>query len=99
MPDGDRVHPRLAYHYQKPYKQICEGQFENKALAREVVRAMIKDIRKYGNDPITLIKRVADQLEQLPTKPHFAASIDWDEESRTIDKLSQQIYGIAREGV
>ncbi len=96
MPDGDRVHSRLSYHYHKVYKQICDGQFGYEAMAREVSYAMIKDIRKYGNEPITLIRLAVAQLEQIPTEPLFKEIVDWAEESRAIEKLSQQIYGKTR---
>ncbi len=96
MPDGDRIHSQLSYHYHKAYKQICDGQFAEDTLARDVLRAMTKDIRKYGNGPINLIKEVAAQFEQLPIEPLLKATIDWNDVNRAIEKLAKQANGKTR---
>src|SRR2546421_174748 len=96
MPDGDRVHSKLSYHYHKVYKQICEGQFASEDLARKVLHGMIKDIQKYGDAPITLLKQATVQIEQLPTDSLFLPTINWNEVNRTLEKLAQQIYGQIR---
>jgi hypothetical protein len=46
MPDGDIVHPRLSYGYQKIYKQICEGFFDSETLAHYVLPPAIKRYSK-----------------------------------------------------
>jgi hypothetical protein len=64
MPDGDIVHPRLSYGYQKIYKQICEGFFDSETLAYYVLPPLLKDIQKYGNGPINLLQK-ASEMESV----------------------------------
>ena len=59
MPDGDKVHVNLAHRYQKVYKQICEGQYDNAELAHEVLVPLKRDLQSYGDEPFQLIRQVA----------------------------------------
>lgn len=56
MPDDDIVNPNLASRYRKPYKQLCEGFYGSEIIAQEIARGLVKDIQRYGNPPIELIK-------------------------------------------
>lgn len=96
MPDGDKVHPKLSGRYQKPFQQICEGQYGDAELARDVVRALKKDVKVYGTKPIELADRIAQQLQQIPSEPLLHATVDWSEPSRMIDRLAQQTKGNQR---
>ncbi len=96
MPDGDIVHSKLSRYYQKVYKQICDGQFGGEALAHELLHTVIKDIQKYGDEPITLIKNVAVQFEQLPTGPLLKPTINWDNQIRAIEDIARKIDGNRR---
>jgi hypothetical protein len=96
MPDGDKVHARLAPIYQKVYKQLCEGQYGSEELAIEALRSIKKNIQNYGNGPLKLIEQVAAQLKQIPTEPLLREIIDWSEESTKVDKLAQQASGTKR---
>lgn len=96
MPDGDRIHIRLAPIYQKVYKQLCEGQYRDEELAIEALRSLKKDIQKYGDGPIKVIEQVAIQLKRIPSGPLLKEMVDWCEESMKIDKLMQQVNSSKR---
>lgn len=96
MPDGDKVHPKLAGRYQKPYQQICEGQYSDDELARDIIRALKKDIKDYGFKPLELADRIARQLQEIPCEPLLRATIDWSEQNRMIERLGQQTKGKQR---
>jgi hypothetical protein len=55
MPDGDKVHVNLAPRYQKSYKQICEGQYGDAALAHEALRPLKRDLEDYSAAPLKLL--------------------------------------------
>lgn len=93
MPDGDKVHPGLPSRYQKPYQQICEGQYSDAELARDVVRAIKEDVKDYGSQVIELADRIALHMQEIPSEPLLKATIDWSEQSRMIDWLGQQTKG------
>lgn len=96
MPDGDKIHSRLSGRYRKPYLQICEGQYGAAELARDVARALKKDLHEYGSKPTECVARIAQQLQQLPREPLLQITIDWSEQSRMIDQLAQQTKGNRR---
>lgn len=96
MPDGDKIHSRLSGRYQKPYLQICEGQYGAAELARDVARVLKRDLREYGSRPTECMARIAQELQQLPREPLLQATIDWSEQSRMIDRLAQQTKGNRR---
>jgi hypothetical protein len=93
MPDGDIVHVNLPRRYQKPYKQICEGQYGAAELAHTVLRSFKQDLQEYGDAPLKLIQQVATELNQIPDEPLLKQLVDWGEKSQIIDRCAQQIYG------
>jgi hypothetical protein len=93
MPDGDNVHVNLKYRYQKVYKQICEGQYDNVALAHEALRPLKRDLRDYGAEPLILLRQVTTMLSQIPDEPLLKQCVDWGEKSQLIDRWAQQISG------
>ena|SRR5437870_5669923 len=93
MPDGDKVHEHLARRYQKPYKQICEGQYIHAELARAVLRPLKQDLQDYGDEPLKLIQQVATELSQIPHESLLKQSINWSEKSQNIDQCAQQMDG------
>jgi len=92
MPDGDKVHENLARRYQKPYKQLCEGQYSDAELARAVLRPLKRDLQDYGDEPIKLIQEVAGELSQIPQEPLLRQLVNWGELSQMIDRLAQHTY-------
>lgn len=93
MPDGDKVHVNLAHRYQKVYKQICEGQYDNAALAHEVLVPLKRDLQSYGDEPFQLIQQVATELNQIPDEPLLKQLVNWGEARQEIDRFAQQTPG------
>jgi hypothetical protein len=93
MPDGDIVHVNLPRRYQKPYKQLCEGQYGDVELTRAVLRPLKRDLQEYGDAPLKLIQQVATELNQIPDEPLLKQSINWAEKSKIIDGWAQRISG------
>ncbi len=62
MPDGDVVHPNLARRYYKPYKELCEG-LNNYSVANSILITLKKDLKDYGDEPISLIKMFTNFLK------------------------------------
>ena len=90
MPDGDRVHEGLAWIYQKPYMQICDGQFGNEVLANDLVLAVYKDVRKDGDKLIPFFQQTAEQCYRIQSSRLFEA-IDWKQEIARVEKLKRRI--------
>lgn len=93
MPDGDKVHVNLAHRYQKVYKQICEGQYDDAELAYEVLGALKRDLQRYGDEPLQLVQQVTTELNQIPDEPLLKQLVDWGEASQKIDRFAQQNSG------
>ena len=93
MADGDKVHVNLTRRYQKPYQQVCEGQYGDKELAHEILRPLRRDLRDYGDEPLQLIQQVATELDQIPAEPLLKQSVNWGEKSQRIERRAQQIDG------
>lgn len=96
MPDGDRVYGGLTQEYEKPYEQVCEGHFSFEEIAHNLLAAVRGDIRRNGPAPIELLRQVADHLNQLPHEPLLKPTINWEQESRDIERLARQIHGPRR---
>lgn len=90
MPDGDRVHPRLARAYQKVYKQLCEGRSSSESLANEAVRTIKCQLQQGGDAPAHLVAQIASRLTELPKEPLLRGMIDWSAKSREIDQIVAQ---------
>ena len=54
-----QVHANLARRYQKPYKQICEGQYGDVELTRAVLRPLKLDLQDYGDEPLKPLRNIA----------------------------------------
>lgn len=96
MPDGDRIHSRLASIYQKPYMQLCEGHYKDEELAIEVLRSVKADLEKNGSESIELIRKIVALFEQIPPGPLLKESFNWVQISETIDKLAFRTHGNQR---
>jgi hypothetical protein len=91
MPDGDRVHEGLAWIYQKPYMQICDGQFGSEVLANDLVLALWKDVRKNGDKLLPFIQQTAEQCSRIQSNRLFEA-IDWQQEIDRVEELKRRMY-------
>jgi len=87
MPDGDRVHPGLTRPYQKVYKQLCEGQFNEESLATGVVETVKRQLQQGGDAPAHLIAQIAAQLNAISKEPLLT---NWQGASRDIEQLAAQ---------
>lgn len=87
MPDGDQVHPGLTRPYQKVYKQICEGQFNDESLAEEVIDALRCQLGKVGDKPAQVIARIAAHLDAISKQPLLT---NWREVSSEIEQIVAQ---------
>lgn len=90
MPDGDRVHPRLARPYQKVYKQLCEGQFSGESLAAEAVEVVRRQLQQVGDAPANVIAQIASQLAVIPKEPLLREIVDWPMKSQEIEQVVAQ---------
>jgi hypothetical protein len=91
MPDGDRVHEGLAWIYQKPYMQICDGQFGSVVLANDLVSALWKDVRKDGDKLLPFIQQTAEQCDRIHSSQLFE-DIDWQRETDRVEELKRRMY-------
>ena len=100
MPDGDKVHARLAHRWQKVYQQTCEGYLTEEELSYELARPLTKEVRRYGHAPIQIVEQVAARLEQIPAGPLFRELDQWNEMRQEIDRVAQQnAYSCNRRGI
>ena len=91
MPDGDRVHEGLAWIYQKPYMQICDGQFGSDVLANDLVLALWKDVRKAGDKLLPFIQQTAEQCDRIQRSQLFE-TIDWQQEIDRVEERKRHMY-------
>ncbi|MCT7955618.1 hypothetical protein [Laspinema palackyanum] len=90
MTDGDIVHDKLSWRYQRPYKALCEGKDSPDECAWVVMGAMIRDIKKKGAAPILLAQQMGERLKAAieNCNPHsftrsWAAAV-----SKELDRLA-----------
>ncbi len=94
MPDGDIVHNNLGRRYQEVYKEICEGQYSASNLAKKVIRAVIKDIQKAGEEPIQFIRQVGEEHQRVSDMRMYGT--DWEKEFALVDELARSLYADRR---
>lgn len=95
MPDGDRIH-KLPHRYTKVYKQICEGNFRSYDLAHEAASPLIADVREYGQGPIRILEKVANELKNVDAGPLFRSTVDWNDMQHKIQRVVRQAHGHKR---
>lgn len=96
MPDGDRVHPELTGRFQKPYKMLCEGYFDNEIIAEAILKPCKKNLQIYGNEPIAFIKRAAEYISNLNTKAKVGVNINWGQAQKDLETFMRQTPGNKR---
>lgn len=87
MPDGDRVHPGLTRPYQKVYKQLCEGQFNDESLADGVVETVKHQLQQGGDAPAQIITQIGARLDAISKEPLLT---NWQDVSRHIEQIISQ---------
>lgn len=63
MPDGDKVHSKLPWRYQRPYKRLCESKTSSQESAWELVKALLQDIQQKGDNFLKTAQLLAEELE------------------------------------
>jgi len=96
MPDRDIVHLGLNAIWQKPYKEICEGFFAPDICAQDTIPPLIRTVKRYGNDPIMLIKQCALRFDEILAQPLLQTVVDWSAESLKIERLARNLHGNKR---
>jgi hypothetical protein len=91
MPDADKVHAKLCGSHRGVYKKICEDHFSEEDLAHDELRAIIKDVGCYGDEPLQLIRKAVAVLNQIPTGPLFLnnSAINWAVIRRQLETIAQ----------
>lgn len=93
MPDGDIVHNKLGWRYQKPYKSLCEGKASTSECAWAVMKALKEDLKQKGDIPVVLAQRMGEKLSQLVIESGKNGSVDWTSLSMKLEKIAQQANG------
>lgn len=86
MADGDEIHPNLPRRYLQSYEDLCSPDFDPEDTAHELAQVILKDVRKYGNDPIEFIQNFLQDSE-LPIEPLLKHTIDYN---NIHDQIEQQ---------
>lgn len=63
MPDGDKVHSKLPWRYQRAYKRLCESKTSSQESVWELVKALLQDIRQKGDNFLKTAQLLAEELE------------------------------------
>jgi hypothetical protein len=96
MPDGDIVHPLLSSRYQQLYQEVCEGQCDEDALARDAIRLLKKEIEAFGDEPLFLIAQEVPLFESIFLIRQQGQEINWAHERRKVKQLRQSVDGHPR---
>jgi hypothetical protein len=91
MPDGDEVRETVGRNYQGAYKRICAGKSEDDELVYGVVRPTIEHIKKYGDEAIQLLAKIAHICEIMKIDmPLFSRSVDYAVLWQNISNVAQE---------
>jgi len=63
MPDGDKVHSKLPWRYQRPYQRLCESKTSSQESVWELMKALLQDIRQKGDNFLKTAQLLAEELE------------------------------------
>lgn len=89
MTDGDIVHDKLSWRYQRPYKALCEGKDSPDECAWVIMGAIMRDTKKKGPAPILLAQEIAKMLKAAieNCNPHSSVR-SWATVSKELDRLA-----------
>jgi hypothetical protein len=90
MTDGDIVHDKLSWRYQKVYKVLCEGKHGPDECAWDIMGAMMRDTKKKGVAPILLAQQMGKLLKAAieNSNPHSFSSCWAAAVSKELDRLA-----------
>lgn len=89
MSDADRF-GKLSPRWLSVSRKMSEGYVDNLSLADTVMESLHKDIRRYGNDPISFIKKVAIRLNSIRNRSSLLSSSNWLDENTFIRDLGSE---------
>ena len=91
MPDGDKYHSKLSWHYQEAYREICERKSDRSEIVWTLTKALLGNIKKnYGDQPVKYAKQLGAMLQRGIENSGNNSSVDWATLSREIDRQVQQ---------
>ena len=93
MPDGDVVYHGVGRGFQSAYQQLCEGYFDEEHVAANIAKALRKQVKRYGNQPIALIGQTCSGLSASVAS---GSPIEYGEASRQIDDVARYLMGHRR---
>jgi len=80
----------------KLYRQVCEGNLSSYELAHEAAPPLIADVKEYGQGPIRILEKAANELKNVDTGPLFRGAVDWKDVQLRIQKIVRQTNGHKR---
>ena len=89
MSDADRI-GKLSPRWSSIYRTMSEGYVDNLSLADTIMESLHKDIRRYGNNPISFIKKVAIRLNDIRNHSSLLSSSNWLDENTFIRELGSR---------
>lgn len=91
MPDGDKYHNRLSWHYQEAYREICERKSDRNEIVWTLTKALLQNIKKnYGEQPVKHAKQLGEMLQGAIENAGNNSSVDWATLSKKIDGQVKQ---------
>lgn len=93
MPDGDVVYHGVGRGYAGAYNELCEGYFSDEQVAGKIAKALRKGLKRYGNQPITLVTQTFADVSDAVAR---GTGIQSTQESYLIDQTARELMGHRR---
>ncbi|MGK7941618.1 MAG: hypothetical protein AB4062_16000 [Crocosphaera sp.] len=90
MPDGDKIHDKLWWGYQKPYKELCEGKSNVQECAWTIMESLLKNIKRNGDIPLQIAQLMEESINQASLNIGNCQNLDWRSLRQHFDRLVQQ---------
>lgn len=91
MADGDIVHSRLSWPYEKPYIALCKEEYDRNECSWLAMEALLKDIKKkYGVLAVKLAKSMGESLVQAIKNADENSFVDFRAANMKLQQLAQQ---------
>ncbi|WP_300506157.1 hypothetical protein [Crocosphaera sp.] len=87
MSDGDIIHKNLRW-YANVYKYICEGKASPQECIWELMKALLKDVRYRGDEPIKIFQLMAQEIENRDLS--FENLRNFDDVNKKLEKVLKQ---------
>ncbi len=90
MADGDIIHSKLSWLYQKPYRMLCEGKRDHNECAWFLKKAFLQDIKKNYGFAVKHAKRMGESLGLAIENTGENNSVSWVTRSMELEQLARQ---------